>query len=367
MTALAHAFVRPLIAEQCAAVREAAARVVRSAEEGQGDAEAVHDYRVALRRLRTLLDASEPLFKRGELGRVREGLKRFAQAAGAVRDEEVLAETVGALELPKETQGRVQAWLLVRARKERALRARVVRQLAHEDAGGASGAGGAGDVNGVSGVSGGGDVNGVNGASGANGGGEASGVGAATGAKSGAGPRPDAGVSEAEGASGAAPTLHGLLDSAETLPLRRKAASISTRALAMEAVRAAADRTLREAARPGAGTPERMHKLRIRWKGVRYTGELFSKAIARSGALAEALALRVKAATRMQKRLGDLHDLDEAIARVSRARVLHPGDRMVVHHGLRTARAALLSRLEKELPAALSLLDAEGGAPAAGT
>ena len=62
----------------------------------------------------------------------------------------------------------------------------------------------------------------------------------------------------------------------------------------------------------------------------------------------------------MQKRLGELHDLDAAIARVTGARTLSPGDRMVVHHCLRTAHRELSARLAKELPEALSLLPGDG-------
>ena len=316
MTALAHAFVRPLLRAKCEAVRDAAARVSRSAGGGPVDPEAIHDYRVALRRLRTLLDASEPLFKRGPLARLRDGLRRFARTAGAVRDEEVLGETLGTIDLPLAIRARVDAWLSARARRERALRAAVIAQLARTEP---------------------------------------------------PPPGPDP-VAPASSAPEVAPSDPGppplpvLLDLAEALPLRRRAASISTRSLALSAVGAAAQKTLREAARPDAGTPERLHRLRIRYKGVRYTGELFSEAIARRGPLAEALAARVKVATRMQKRLGELHDLDEAIARVARARALGVGERMVVHHGLRSAREALLERLARELPGALSALQDDNGA-----
>lgn len=307
MTALAHAFVRPLLRAKCEVVRVTAGRVSRSADAGHVDPEAIHDYRVALRRLRTLLAASEPLFKRGPLRRVRDGLRRFAQTAGAVRDEEVLAETISSVDLPPAIHARVETWILARARRERALRAAVIAQLAPRL------------------------------------------------------PAPAAPAAPSDpSASPAEPALlplPELLDLAEALPLRRRAASISTRSLAVAALRAAAHKTLREAARPDAGTPDRLHRLRIRFKGVRYTGELFSSAVARRGPLADALAARVKLATRMQKRLGELHDLDEAIARVARARALALGERMVVFHGLRSARGALLERLFRELPEALSALD----------
>lgn len=304
--ALAHAFIRPLVKAQCAAVHEGAARVVASAGQGSIDKEAIHDYRVALRKLRTLLKAAAPLFKRRPMERLAEGLRRFARAAGAVRDEEVLAETLAPIALPSATRARVDAWLASRARRERELRAQVIAQLAP-----------AGDKG-----------------------------------------RPDA-ASEAP-AEVLPMSLSHALTLAQEMPLRAKAGHIATRSLAFRAVQRAARKTQEEAEVPELGTPDTFHELRIRWKGVRYTGELLSKAIARSGPHAQALADRVKIATRMQKRLGELHDLDEAIAAISRARSLAAGDRMVVHHRLRTARQALTARLEKELPAALALLDDDG-------
>lgn len=293
MAALAHAHVRPLLARQCREVREAAARVARSANGGAIDREAIHDYRVALRRLRTLLAAAAPLFKRRPLAAVRGALRELAREAGAVRDEEVLAETLGDLELPPAPTAHVGAWLEGRARRERALRAAVV-----------------------------------------------------------------AGLSPSPGDAGA-PGLAELLELAEALPLRRRAPGISTRSLALDALRNAGRRVRREAERSDADSPEARHRLRIRWKRVRYTAELFTGALENERRTADSLPRLIKVATRMQKRLGELHDLDEALARIAAARGLSPADRMVVRHGLRTARAELSARLEKELPAALELLPAD--------
>ncbi len=306
--ALAHAFIRPLVKAQCAAVHEGAARVVASAGKGSIDKEAIHDYRVALRKLRTLLKAAAPLFKRKPMERLAEGLRRFARAAGAVRDEEVLAETLQPIALPSATRARVDAWLASRARRERELRAQVIAQLAP-----------AGDKG-----------------------------------------RPEVARTREAPAEVLPMSLSHALTLAQEMPLRAKAGHIATRSLAFRAVQRAARKTQEEAEVPELGTPDTFHELRIRWKGVRYTGELLSKAIAKSGPHAQALADRVKIATRMQKRLGELHDLDEAIAAISRARSLAAGDRMVVHHRLRTAREALTARLDKELPAALALLDDDG-------
>ncbi len=309
----ANDYVRPLLEVLCGQVRDAAARVVQSARPRSGgpvaspqevvvpvvteargghvDSEAIHDYRVALRRLRTLLAAAAPLFKRQPLARVRAGLRELAHAAGAVRDEEVLAETLAAFDLPAVARSRVDLWLRGRARRERQLRAAIVTGLARSEAG-----------------------------------------------------------------SPEAPALPALLALAAALPLRRKADAISARELTSSALREAGKRVLEQAARVDAESPDARHALRIRWKRVRYVAELFSAAVADDAPAAEALAHLDKAAAHMQKRLGEMHDLDGAIARVTRARALSSGDRMVVHHQLRTARAALADKLAKELPEALALL-----------
>lgn len=295
---LAHVRVRSLLETQGRDVLEAAARVARSAGDGGPDADAIHDYRVALRRLRTSLAAASPLFEKKPLARVRDGLRRLAREAGAVRDEEVLVETLAGFDLPAATRARVGAWLLERARRERRLRAAVVAELARRAS--------------------------------------------------------DPAAPSDPGAAPDAPALPVLLSLVEALPLRRKASAVSTRALARDALREAAREVLEEAARPDAESPRARHRLRIRWKRVRYIAEIFSEALP-----GEALEDLVKAAAHMQKRLGAIHDLDEAIARVARARALSLGDRMVVHHRLRTARAELAERLAEELPAALSILPSQ--------
>ncbi|MEZ4310771.1 MAG: CHAD domain-containing protein [Polyangiaceae bacterium] len=153
------------------------------------------------------------------------------------------------------------------------------------------------------------------------------------------------------------PPLGRLLSLVEALPLRKRAAAVSTRALAIGALQGAAGKAIEEAAREDADTPEGRHRLRIRWKRVRYRGAVW-KVLAR-GVDAGAVAVLVKTATRMQKKLGELHDIDEAIGSVARARALSRGDRMVVHHRLRVRRKALAERLAAELPAALDLLRGE--------
>lgn len=326
MSALAPAFVRPLIESLCAASRDAASRVVAKSEDGRPDPEAIHDHRVALRRLRTALVAAAKLFKRRPLARVQEGLRELAHTAGAVRDEEVLAETLQKLELPEAIRARMNAWLAIRAAREQDLRAAVIEGLMRDED-------------------------------------EPFEEDEGTKCEEGAGTAAPAVAHDGAASSSPAPALFRLLALVEALPLRRRATALSTRAVALHAIEDATARTLAQAARPDAAGPDGLHRLRIRWKSLRYTAELFSKAFAKDSPTAAALAQRVKAATRMQKRLGEVHDVDEAIAAVSRASALDLGDRMVLHHRLRGCREAMEARLAKELPAALSLLS---GGDAAG-
>ena len=89
----------------------------------------MHDFRVALRRLRTVLRVARMLYGRRRMRSIARGLRRFAAATGALRDEEVLRETLASLDLPTEAKVEVERWTARRARGERALRADVARAL----------------------------------------------------------------------------------------------------------------------------------------------------------------------------------------------------------------------------------------------
>ena len=87
-----------------------------------------------------------------------------------------------------------------------------------------------------------------------------------------------------------------------------------------------------------------MHTLRIRYKRLRYTAELFARL------LGERAAGLAKGAARMQKRLGELHDLDEALDHASRrARSLTSPTRAAVTGALRRARAHRSAAIERDL------------------
>jgi CHAD domain-containing protein len=100
------------------AVRRARAKLL----DGGLPDEAIHDFRVSLRRLRTLLAAARPLLRRKAARRASRALSAAARATGPLRDEEVLTETLSGLALRPTSRSRVDAWLEARATEARALR-----------------------------------------------------------------------------------------------------------------------------------------------------------------------------------------------------------------------------------------------------
>ncbi len=86
-----------------------------------------------------------------------------------------------------------------------------------------------------------------------------------------------------------------------------------------------------------------MHALRIRYKRLRYTADLFAPLL---GERAAAVAV---AAARMQKRLGELHDLEQALLRVARARGLPAATRSAVGRALTHARKRRRERVHRDL------------------
>jgi CHAD domain-containing protein len=90
------------------------------------DDEAVHDLRVALRRMRTVLEIGRDVLGPFHADEVRRALRDVQRATGALRDEEVLLALLASLgvEAPD-----VAAWLEGRRRRERRLRRALVRLL----------------------------------------------------------------------------------------------------------------------------------------------------------------------------------------------------------------------------------------------
>ena len=108
-----------------AALVEAAPRVLGKDE----DLDAIHDLRVAIRRMRTLLKMSRNLFGRWHTSVVREAFAEVMRATGELRDEEVLEETLsGAAPGPE-----FEAWLRLRKSREARLRRGVVARIERGD------------------------------------------------------------------------------------------------------------------------------------------------------------------------------------------------------------------------------------------
>lgn len=209
----------------------------------QSDAEAIHDLRVTVRRIRTLLAVARPLFGRHYVDDIRGTYTRLARATGALRDEEVFRALIDKhrAALAPELQEAAERFLGAREERERALRARALEELAKDD------------------------------------------------------------VSRARG------TLSALL----SLPVRPKKDQ-PLHAFARKAVLQAMGRVdeHRDAKDDDAAG---LHDLRIAYKRLRYTMELFMPA------LPPDLVAGYDLSVRFQKRLGDLHDLDLALLELSSA------------------------------------------------
>jgi CHAD domain-containing protein len=103
-----------------AALVAAIPRVVESSDD-----EAIHDLRVAIRRLRTMLKMARPLFGRWHADVVRKAFADVMKATGDLRDEEVLEETLDGLS----DHPAFALWLAARAARERKLRRAVVVRI----------------------------------------------------------------------------------------------------------------------------------------------------------------------------------------------------------------------------------------------
>jgi CHAD domain-containing protein len=290
-------------------VRAATERVVSTAgAEAEADTEAVHDLRVAIRRLRTLLRVARAVYGRRRLSRIEAELRWLVQTTGALRDAEVLEETLHALSLPPEAQSAVDAWSHERLREAQARRAEVALLLREG---------------------------------------------------------PPERVRIPVGARGEAKRVRPLERTLGDLEAVLARGKTRRRLGAAELGRRALGKALGDilvAASAEASDAAAMHELRIRFKRLRYAAELLAPSV---GDGAEALA---RQAARLQKRLGELHDLDEASLRVANAGALAPV-RAVTRSALQEARARLAARavedLSRVLPQLREALDRITGAEAA--
>jgi CHAD domain-containing protein len=93
------------------------------------DAEAIHDFRVALRRLRSCLRPLGLAWGRRKTEAISDEIAAIAARTNDLRDEEVLRETLAELAIPGEARAALARWMVGRARREDGLRARVLRGL----------------------------------------------------------------------------------------------------------------------------------------------------------------------------------------------------------------------------------------------
>lgn len=256
------------------------------------DEEALHDFRVALRRLRTLLRVARLVWGKKRLARFEGELRHYAHATGALRDEEVLRDTLTSLELPEAARAELGAWLVRRADRTRAHHATVEKLLLQ------------GPPRAVE----------------------------ATPSKKHVRPL-----------DRAFHKLVALLESEDVVVL-------STTELGDRALHRAM-RDVVQRAEASVDDVEGMHALRIGEKRLRYAAELF---VVSHGARAAQLAKR---ATRMQKRLGELHDIDEASAKLRYARGLSKATRDAATSQLSTLRATCARKLGPHLAKAKRLLE----------
>lgn len=230
---------------------------------GEADGEAIHDMRVAIRRLRTILKVARPVFGRFHADAVRQAFTHVHRATSALRDEEVLEETLEHVRIPEAT---FLAWQRRRKLREQRLR-REVRSLLE---------------------------------------------------------------------GGELDRARRLLTSLLALPIK-PGRDKDLLKFARGAVDAAREIVERDKDVP-LEDAEGLHALRIRFKHLRYTTEIFAEA------LPPALAGLAKTAAQFQKRLGEIHDLDVALDTVRLARGLTQGARAAVLTALGASRETAIDK-----------------------
>jgi CHAD domain-containing protein len=274
-TTSAHDLVKPSAARLVERIRAAAIRVTTD----RNDDEGVHDFRVGLRRLRTVLRASRGLYGKRRMRELEARFKQFGDATNALRDAEVLTDTVVSSPLVDTSETPVRAWLEARRRAADDLRDDAIRLLRDDVL-----------------------------------------AGAFEDLRVAVHKRPD-----------------------KDMPAHRFAA----RRLA--AGRAGVAELLPIARDDVAG----LHRLRIRFKRLRYTAEMlerFMKAVKGGKKRKNAPYARVaKHAQQMQKELGLLHDADVALETVAADGDLAPEHRAALTTALLELRGQLVDRCLERL------------------
>jgi CHAD domain-containing protein len=237
---------------------ETVPRVLQNADE-----EAIHDFRVEVRKLRTLLKAGRPLYGRFHADAVRAGFTEMHRATSTLRDEEVFLELLRTLDV---SGSAFEEFVERRSARERSIRRAVVALVR----------------------------------------------------------------------SPKMKRARLLLEALATLPVRpakeRNLHKFSRKTVASAQSEVEALRT----ADPKDSV--RLHNLRIAWKELRYACELLDQ-----GLPPDVRALAEPAA-KMQKRLGEIHDVDAALSAVSRARAMSPLLRAQLTQGLMLRRDRLVDK-----------------------
>lgn len=121
----AHGVVTAALRDHVDATRAAAYRVVCA----HHDPEAIHDFRVGLRRLRTVSRASRSLYGKRAMRQLEDTCKVFGDATGALRDAEVLADTLAEADLDGAAQAGAATWLADVRGREEIMRQRAVARI----------------------------------------------------------------------------------------------------------------------------------------------------------------------------------------------------------------------------------------------
>jgi CHAD domain-containing protein len=243
--------------------------------------EQVHDFRVALRRLRSVLPALTSGVGKARRRAIEAALREVADATGETRDEEVLDETLTELDLA--SSDALTHWRHGRGRRLRGTRKRALEALRAE----------------------------------------------------------------------LAPVLHEALqrlaEAGTQLPLD---ASSPTRTSMLLRGRLTALASRTERALEG-GTSDDFHRARIGAKKLRYSCEWLASE------LAPGLVDVAERCAKIQKSLGRLHDLDEALVRMDRARGLTVRAELLTELAARRARSEARARddLRKQVPKIASTLE----------
>ena len=232
------------------------------------DGEAVHDLRVTIRRLRTILKLARPVFGKFHADAVRAAFAEAQKATGDLRDEEALEETLEAIE---EGGDAIKTWALGRKPQKTILHDHVTKVIE----------------------------------------------------------------------TGELKNARHMLGALLTLPAEPNK-SFDLERFSRKCVEDARKKV--DAHRDVPTTDvEGLHELRIAYKGLRYTIETFTDVLP-----VDLRALR-EPAVRLQKLLGDVHDIDMALGVVQAANELDHATRHALLNALVEKRAKKIDAFEQEM------------------